>query len=140
MAYKKKCSNVIKFGLHNVPRSLIQVGVLIKSGEYVTIGMFSVKAVVIGVYFFGVMTLLGRASTDDGDNRERVFTFINDFFPFVPSIQVNSPFIIYRRIVTLKNSLVFCLLVLANFWKSGSQSLRWRWKRYRYSQVRHQSH
>lgn len=26
MAYKKKCSNTIKFGLYNIPRPLIQVG------------------------------------------------------------------------------------------------------------------
>lgn len=49
--------------------------------------MCFVKAVVIGVYSLGVMTLLGRESNED---RNEVFELIIDFFPFVPSLQVNS--------------------------------------------------
>lgn len=95
MGFKKSCGNTIKFATQNIPRAIIQVNKLIdliKNNRNIA-DLYRIlwnlfQAVIIGVYCFGMITLMAR------NLKERHYAsdvFIS-YIPLMPGLQVSAIF------------------------------------------------
>jgi len=82
MAFKKSCTNVLKFNGKNIPMALLQV----KIAKYrSTVESIVLKqAVAITVYVFGLASLMSRQFVE----KNRTTILLSGYFPVLHSLQV----------------------------------------------------
>lgn len=68
LAFKKSCGNTIKLATKNIPHAVIQVSVFLQLYEFLRTELtmkIYFQAVIISVYFFGMVTILARDMSYD---------------------------------------------------------------------------